>query len=133
MEHSHFIVRAEVENCSFLRDLDYIENWMERLISEIEMEILIDPQAAYCDEINNRGVTGIAALKTSSMTFHAWDESDPAIIQLDVYSCKKFDPNIVLSFLNEFKLQAYQTALLDRKDVFTFIQNEGYGWDEFHE
>lgn len=127
LEHKHFIVRAEVKNTPLLQDLSFIENWMSELIEEIGMVVLIEPQAVYCDKINNRGVTAIAALSTSSTTLHIWDEVDPAVIQFDLYSCKSFDKNSVLTAINAFGLMNYEYYIIDREGQFSHIHESGFG------
>ena len=82
LEHKHLIVKAEVAGTPLLQDLKFIEDWMRRLIHDIGMVILIEPQVAYCDQENNKGVTAIAALTTSSCSLHIWDEALPLMSNL---------------------------------------------------
>ena len=35
----------------------------------------------------NRGVTAFAIIETSHIAMHIWDEPNPALVQLDVYTC----------------------------------------------
>lgn len=120
LEHRHYIIRAEIDNGENIYNLDLIEQWMKDLIKQIEMEILIPPAAKYCDEKNNRGVTAIAAIKTSHMAIHIWDELDPAVMQFDLYSCKGFDEKAVVDLIDEtFGLHSYVSIMLDRE---TFIR-----------
>jgi len=101
LEHKHYIIRASVKHTKALQDLELIEEWMKELIHSIDMKILIDPVAVYCDKENNKGVTAIAAIETSHLALHIWDEVDPAVMQFDLYSCKQFDESIVLQSIDD--------------------------------
>ena len=62
------------------------------------------PIVAYSDKVGNRGLTGIVIIETSHIAFHSWDESLPAVIQLDIYSCKDFEPKHIFKELEVFNL-----------------------------
>ena len=49
------------------------------------------PYVKYCNVEANRGITGIAVIETSHIAIHVWDEPNPALMQIDVYSCAEFD------------------------------------------
>ena len=55
------------------------------------MKILMGPYVKYCKMEGNRGITGIAVIETSHIAIHVWDEPNPALMQIDVYSCAEFD------------------------------------------
>jgi S-adenosylmethionine/arginine decarboxylase-like enzyme len=75
------------------------------------MKILMGPYVKYCDKVGNRGITGVAVIETSHIAIHVWDETDPAIMQFDVYSCSEFDPYKIAD-----KLQAdFEVVKLDYK------------------
>ena len=51
---------------------------------------------------------------------HVWDETDPGLLQLDVYTCGPFDPKIVFNKLKEsFKPVKIQWKYLDREHDLT--------------
>ena len=125
LEHKHLIVKAEVAGTPLLQDLKFIEDWMRRLIHDVGMVILIEPQVAYCDQENNKGVTAIAALTTSSCSLHIWDEALPPYVQFDLYSCKDFDVDDVLNALKEFGMTRYEYIFIDR-ETFKHIHAKGY-------
>ena len=69
------------------------------------------PYVKYCDTPGNRGITGVAVIETSHIALHVWDETEPAIMQFDVYSCSEFDPYKIAD-----KLQAdFDVVKLDYK------------------
>lgn len=125
LEHKHLIVRAEVAGTPKLQDIPFVEDWMSRLIESVGMVTLIEPKAVYCDQENNRGITAIAALTTSSTTLHIWDEVPPCYLQFDLYSCKSFDYEIVLHAINEFGMTRYELMLINRDTPFSHIHIKG--------
>ena len=46
-------------------------------------------------------MTSVTIIETSHIALHTWDEVTPALLQLDVYSCADFDPNIIFELVNE--------------------------------
>jgi len=50
----------------------------------------------------NRGLTVAAIIETSHVVLHSWDEQDPAMLQLDVYTCGAFDPRLVFEWIEEY-------------------------------
>src|SRR6056300_1087449 len=88
--HKHLIVRAEINNPP--KDVEYLKSWMSDFIKFINMKVMLGPYVAYCDNVGNRGITGVAVIETSHIAIHVWDEPNPALMQLDVYSCANFDP-----------------------------------------
>ncbi len=47
------------------------------------------------------GVTGVVVLSTSHCSIHTWPARDKPFFVLDVYSCRDFDPGLVLTFLRD--------------------------------
>ena len=88
--HKHLIIRAEANRVP--TDEEQLQNWMREFIDSIDMKILMGPYVKYCKMEGNRGITGIAVIETSHITIHVWDEPNPALMQIDVYSCAEFDP-----------------------------------------
>ena len=62
------------------------EAMLKRLIKDIDMKILGGPYLKYCDNIGNRGLTAVTIIETSHIAMHVWDEDNPSLVQLDVYS-----------------------------------------------
>jgi S-adenosylmethionine/arginine decarboxylase-like enzyme len=54
---------------------------------------------------------------------HIWDESQPALVQLDVYSCSDFDPKTVFEHLESMKPVVIDYKFLDREKQFIEILN----------
>ena len=125
LEHKHLIVRAEVDNCPTKNDLYIVLDWMTNLIKIIDMKLLQGPTISYVDQKGNRGITCMALIETSHIVLHIWDETEPGLFQLDVYSCKSFDMGIVIKSLNEsFKINKLQYKFLDRKSDLILIDEK---------
>ncbi len=78
------------------------------------MRVLHGPTAIYCDAPGNRGMTAFAIIETSHIAFHSWDEGTPNVIQLDVYSCSEFEPEVVFAALRPFEPIEIDFKFLDR-------------------
>jgi S-adenosylmethionine/arginine decarboxylase-like enzyme len=89
LKHKHLLIRAEVKNPP--KTEEQIINWMNNLIAKIDMNILAGPYASKVSKKGNKGISGVAIIDTSHVGIHTWDETDPALVQLDVYSCKEFN------------------------------------------
>ena len=87
--HKHLIIRAEANKVP--TDEEQLTEWLKEFIDSIDMKILMGPYVKYCNVEGNRGITGIAVIETSHIAIHVWDEPNPALMQIDVYSCAEFD------------------------------------------
>ena len=112
IKHKHLIVRAECSNPP--RYEQNILDWSSNLIRDIGMKIMMGPYAKYCDMKGNRGITCVTIIETSHVAIHVWDEQDPALVQLDVYTCGSLDVDVVFDALKEFKPVKTDYKFLDR-------------------
>lgn len=132
--HKHVIIRAEVLNPP--TNENTASNQIQTLIDRIGMKVLMGPFAKYVEMKGNRGLTVAAIIETSHIVLHSWDETDPALIQLDVYTCGAFDPRTVFEWVEEYynpvkmeykyldREHALTPALLPEKDKFKFSTQE---------
>ena len=118
--HKHVIIRAEVTNPP--TDETLTSNDVKALIEAIGMKILMGPYAKYCNMKGNRGLTVATIIETSHVIIHTWDETDPAMIQLDVYTCGVFDPNIVFDWLQKYNPTKIDFKYLDRENGLTELK-----------
>lgn len=118
--HKHVIIRAEVLNPP--TDETITSNDVRALIESIGMKILMGPYAKYCTMKGNRGLTVATIIETSHVIMHTWDESGPALIQLDVYTCGAFDPNVVFDWLKKYNPTKIDFKYLDRENGLTEIK-----------
>lgn len=132
--HKHVIIRAEVLNPP--TNENTASNQIQTLIDRIGMKVLMGPFAKYVEMEGNRGLTVATIIETSHIVLHSWDETDPALIQLDVYTCGAFDPRTVFEWVEEYynpvkmeykyldREHALTPALLPEKDRFRFSTQE---------
>jgi len=123
VDHKHLLIRAEVDNCPMRDNLGYVLDWMQSLINKIDMKLMQGPNISYVDQEGNRGITCMALIETSHIVLHIWDEQKPGLFQLDVYSCKPFDLNIVIKHLKDsYDVTKLQYKFLDRKTDLIMIE-----------
>lgn len=120
LEHQHLIVRAEIANPP--KDPEAICEWMRELVKSINMRIMMGPWAAYSDMVGNRGLTAVTIIETSHIAMHVWDEVEPAMMQLDLYSCSHLDPQQILAQLEVFEPVSVEYKFLDRKKNLTILK-----------
>jgi S-adenosylmethionine/arginine decarboxylase-like enzyme len=112
--HKHLIIRAEVGNP--LKEEQLAIDWMNKLVDKIGMKVMMGPFAKYLNVVGNRGLTAIAIIETSHIALHVWDEDEPALLQLDVYTCGPLDPYDVVEALREFHPVKIEMKYLDREN-----------------
>lgn len=120
--HKHLIIRAEVKNP--LKEEDKALVWMKSLIDKIGMKVMMGPFAKYLNVEGNRGLTAVAIIETSHIALHIWDEDNPALVQLDVYTCGPLDPYSVVEALREFHPIKIEMKYLDREQGLTELPLE---------
>lgn len=116
LHHQHLIIKAFVKNPP--KTSEVIENWLRELVEAIDMKIVMGPFSKYVDSCGNAGITAAVVIETSHCAIHVWDEPNPAMIQMDVYSCSSFTCEAVLKKLEAFGLIAYETMMIDRNEKF---------------
>ena len=113
LQHKHLIVRAEVNSPPF--DETRIVVWLKKLVDDLGMNILYGPFAMRCDLEDNEGYTAGCVLSTSHCMLHTWDASNPAIMQLDIYTCSDLDLNVAWRAIKEFEPSKVEYKFLDRE------------------
>jgi S-adenosylmethionine/arginine decarboxylase-like enzyme len=115
-KHKHLIVRADIGWCPKEEDLNGISDWIRSLIKKIDMKLLAGPYTTYVNEKGNKGMTSVAIIETSHIALHIWDETNPGLMQLDVYSCADFLPDDVFNEINSmFNTVKMEYKFLDRE------------------
>jgi len=111
--HKHIIIRSEVLNPPV--DEKLVSEQVQDLIDRIGMKLLMGPYAKYVSMPGNRGLTVASIIETSHIVMHTWDECEPAMIQLDVYTCGPFDPQIVFDWLQQYGPTKIEHKYIDRE------------------
>lgn len=120
LEHKHLIVRAELNNPP--KCTTAINQWMERLVKTIGMKILMGPYSVYSDMVGNQGLTAVTIIETSHIAMHVWDEVDPGLMQLDVYTCSTLDINDVFKAIEDFDPVKVEYKYIDREHELTLLE-----------
>lgn len=111
--HKHIILRIEANNPPGQQAL---EKWMSDLVEKIGMKKLAGPICAEVTDVpGNVGPTCVVVIETSHIACHVWSEPDPALIQLDVYTCGPFDPHDVLEHIKVWEPVKVEYKYLDRE------------------
>jgi S-adenosylmethionine/arginine decarboxylase-like enzyme len=119
LEHKHLIIRAELKNPP--KCAEAIQDWMKLLVDKIGMKILMGPYAVYSDMEGNQGLTAVTIIETSHIAMHVWDEVDPALMQLDVYTCSTLNIDDVFVALSDFTPVNVQYKYIDREHDLTLL------------
>ena len=110
--HKHLIIRAEVNRP--ITSEKEIKRWLRNIVKKIDMKIIKGPYASYVSKEGNRGVTGVVMIETSHIAIHIWDETTPALVQCDVYSCAEFSSNEVLLEFTDMEVIKIDHVILNR-------------------
>ena len=122
LEHKHLIVRAELNNppqCA-----ESIQDWMKILVEKIGMKILMGPYAVYSDMIGNRGLTAVTIIETSHIAIPVWDECEPALMQMDVYTCSALNIQDVFAAIEQFEPTKVEFKYIDREHTLTLLNEQ---------
>ena len=121
--HKHLIIRAEVNKP--LTTTKDVKKWLRKVVKKIDMKILKGPYADYVTKEGNRGVTGVVIIETSHIAIHVWDETSPALVQCDVYSCAQFSGNEVMTEFIEMDVVKMDKMMLDRGNKINIVEHGG--------
>jgi len=113
IEHKHLILGQKSRTRQ--KELNGLKIGSPPLWKKIGMKVLNGPHAEYVDVPGNKGVTGIVIIETSHIAMHVWDETDPGLMQLDVYSCGALDPQDIFKELEVFNPVKLEYKFLDRE------------------
>ena len=116
LAHEHLIIRAEINNPP--KDPAFINDWLASLVDGLGMKIMMGPFSAYSEMEGNRGLTGACIIETSHIVLHVWDECNPGMMQLDVYSCAPVDRELVMNCIEQFEPTHVDYKFLDRASKF---------------
>ena len=102
--------------------------WMQQLVDSIGMKTIQGPFASYVTKEGNRGLTAIVMIETSHIAMHVWDETDPAFMQFDLYTCSTLPvENVIKNLEDHFGLFNANVLVLERGDGFNIVPEDK--WD----
>ena len=112
--HQHLLIKGYCKKP--FKSAEDLNNWFKRLVERVGMVVVAGPTSVYVDEIGNEGLTGTVTLATSHSSIHIWDAYEVPMFQFDIYSCKKYDIQIVIDHLNEMDLVEFDWMAIDRNE-----------------
>jgi len=119
--HNQLLVNGYSDNPPV--DETFISKWMENLVEEIGMKIIKGPFTAYVTKEGNRGLTAIVMIETSHIALHVWDETDPGMIQFDLYTCSTLPVDLVIKSLEDnLGLKDYKHMVIERETGFNILE-----------
>ena len=124
LEHKHLIVRAELKSPP--KSTTDINLWMSQLVDTIGMKILMGPYSVYSDMVGNRGLTAVTIIETSHIALHVWDEVDPALMQLDIYTCSSLDIEEVFEAIAQWEPSRVEYKYIDRENSLELLDQRLY-------
>ena len=96
--HHHLIYQAKVGNDELGADSEkMLGRFLYDLLDEVKMKCLIPVQLKFSHQ---KAWTGIIGIITSHIASHFW--TVVRYVRLDIYSCKPFDQQKTVHFLNDF-------------------------------
>lgn len=131
--HKHALINLYVTSPP--RDHEEVEAFLTFLIKRVNMKIakadslLKNPMGYYCNTLGNQGATGTGILETSHTALHSWDETSPAKLHIDLYSCSDFDIKQILTLSNCFDIIKGSYIVFDRGDDIVPIEQGTVGED----
>ena len=115
--HNHLLLNAKVNKPPM--DTAAAITWLTELVDAIDMKIVQGPFASYIEAEGNRGLTASVMIETSHIAFHVWDETEPALLQFDLYTCSTLDAMAVINKIHEFMdMKSYRYMVLERGEDF---------------
>ena len=115
VEHKHLLIQSTFTKSPFTSE-QFTNNWIKKLVKLIDMELLYAPKSVRCNNADNEGVSSFCLITTSHICLHSWDMKSPNLVQLDIYSCKDFELQIVLDEINKFNPIELNYKFLDRNN-----------------
>ena len=121
--HLHLLVKGYIKTPPQTETV--LNEWFRQLVTKVGMKVVGGPTSVMVDEPGNEGLTGTVTLATSHASIHIWDEGEPKYLQFDIYSCRKYDAQIILDHINEsFGIVEYEYMLIDRNEGLSVYAQE---------
>lgn len=96
----HLMLDCYDADKELMKNKQNVETFARVLVSRIDMKAYGDPQVIHFGEGDKEGFTLVQLIETSNICAHFANETGN--FYLDVFSCKEYDPNVVLEVVNQF-------------------------------
>jgi S-adenosylmethionine/arginine decarboxylase-like enzyme len=121
--HNHLLLNGSATRPP--KDEALTIEWMRELVESIDMKVIQGPFASYVTKEGNRGLTAVVMIETSHIALHVWDETDPAFIQFDLYTCSTLPiKKVIDNLVQVFGLTNYRYKVLERSEGFKIVVEE---------
>jgi len=125
IKHLHILLRAECSLAPGINDEQKIYHKVINLISDIGMNVFMDPKVKYMGDVGNEGLSFTAGLETSHMSYHSWEKPESSFLsiqnstlhQMDCYTCGSLDKQQVkkiFEFLSEYEPKCLNSVIFNR-------------------
>jgi S-adenosylmethionine/arginine decarboxylase-like enzyme len=121
--HQHLLVKCYAKNPP--REVDYLNKWFIELVDSVGMKVVAGPTSVYVSDPGNEGLTGTVTLSTSHSSLHVWDNLEIPMFQFDIYSCKLFSLDVVMSNFKDWDIIEGEWVMIDRNNKIS-ITSSGY-------
>jgi S-adenosylmethionine/arginine decarboxylase-like enzyme len=114
----HTILDASKSDVELIDSHDNLYNFVKDLVKEIDMVAYGEPQIIKFGSGNKAGYTLVQLIETSNICAHFVpdDLNGGSGMYLDVFSCKPYDPQIVVDVAKKwFKFETFKTAFVERQ------------------
>jgi S-adenosylmethionine/arginine decarboxylase-like enzyme len=110
----HLILDCSGADHESITSHDNVYNFTKEVVEKIDMVAYGEPQIVKFGSGNKAGFTLVQLIETSNICAHFCDDTDT--FYLDVFSCKTFDPQIVLDLcIKYFKVTGHKAAFINRQ------------------
>jgi S-adenosylmethionine/arginine decarboxylase-like enzyme len=110
----HLIFDASGCDHDAITSYENVHNFAKQLVNDIDMVAYGEPQIVDFGSGNKAGFTLVQLIETSNICAHFVNEHDH--MYLDVFSCKPFEPNVVVGLVEKyFNCKKYNIAFLERQ------------------
>lgn len=121
--HQHLLVKCYAKNPP--REVDYLNKWFINLVETVGMKVVAGPTSVYVADPGNEGLTGTVTLATSHASIHIWDNLEVPMFQFDIYSCKLFTLEQVMSCFKDWEVVEAEWVMIDRNEGIS-VSSSGY-------
>lgn len=120
--HQHLLVKCYAKNPP--KEVDILNKWFINLVTSVGMKVVAGPTSVYVSDPGNEGLTGTVTLSTSHSSLHVWSEYELPMFQFDIYSCKEFTLEQVMSNFKDWGVVKAEWVMIDRNE-FPVIISQG--------